>query len=107
MGRNMRLSSRDGLISPCRNEAAFMRQTVESVLAQTLQPAEWIIVDDGSTDKTGEILAEYASTHEWIRIITRPDRGRRSVGPGVIDAFYSGYEAISSTDYDFLCKLDL
>lgn len=84
-----------------------MRQTVESVLAQTLQPAEWIIVDDGSTDKTAEILAEYASKHEWIRIITRPDRGRRSVGPGVIDAFYSGYEAITSTDYDFLCKLDL
>jgi poly-beta-1,6-N-acetyl-D-glucosamine synthase len=103
----MSLSSRYVLISPCRNEAAFMRQTLESVLAQVLRPVEWIIVDDGSTDATAKILAEYASQHEWVRVITRPDRGKRSVGPGVIDAFYSGYAAISSTNYDFLCKLDL
>jgi glycosyltransferase involved in cell wall biosynthesis len=84
-----------------------MRQTIESVLAQTLRPVEWVIVDDGSTDKTPEILAEYAAQHEWIRIVSRPDRGRRSVGPGVIDAFYAGYEALTSATYEFLCKLDL
>lgn len=103
----MTLSSRYVLISPCRNESAFMRQTIESVLAQVLRPVEWIIVDDGSTDATPEILAEYALKYEWVRVIRRPDRGKRSVGPGVIDAFYSGYEAIVSTDYEFLCKLDL
>jgi glycosyltransferase involved in cell wall biosynthesis len=84
-----------------------MRRSIESVLAQTLLPTEWIIVDDGSTDTSPMILAEYASKHDWMRIITRPDRGARSVGPGVIDAFYSGYEAIASRDYAFLCKLDL
>lgn len=94
------------LVSPCRNEADFMRDTLESVLAQSLQPTLWIIVDDGSTDGTAEILSAYAAQHAWIRIVTRPDRGRRSVGPGVIDAFYAGYAAISC-DYDFLCKLDL
>jgi poly-beta-1,6-N-acetyl-D-glucosamine synthase len=103
----MSSNSRYVLISPCRNEAAFMRQTLDSILAQTLPPTEWVIVDDGSTDETSQILAEYASRHRWIRIVTRPDRGRRSVGPGVIDAFYSGYQALTSSDYEFLCKLDL
>jgi glycosyltransferase involved in cell wall biosynthesis len=84
-----------------------MRQTIESVLAQSLPPAEWIIVDDGSTDATAEILSAYAAQHAWIRVVTRPDRGKRSVGPGVVDAFYSGYAAITLGDYDFLCKLDL
>jgi poly-beta-1,6-N-acetyl-D-glucosamine synthase len=103
----MSLGNRYVLISPCRNEAGFMRQTIESVLAQRLPPAEWIIVDDGSTDATAGILREYAAQHAWIRVVTRPDRGKRSVGPGVVDAFYSGYAAVTSTDYDFLCKLDL
>jgi glycosyltransferase involved in cell wall biosynthesis len=103
----MSVSSRYVLISPCRNEAAFMRQTLDSVLTQTVRPTEWVIVDDGSTDTTPGILAEYASQHPWIKVVTRPDRGRRSVGPGVIEAFYSGYAAIAAIDYDFLCKLDL
>ena len=99
----MTLGSRYVLISPCRNESRFKRRTIESVLAQSLLPTEWIIVDDGSTDTSSMILAEYASKHDWIRVITRPDRGTRSVGPGVIDAFYSGYEAIASRHFAFLC----
>jgi poly-beta-1,6-N-acetyl-D-glucosamine synthase len=95
------------LISPCRNEADYMRQTLDTVIAQTILPAKWVIVDDGSTDATPQILAEYAKKHDWIQIVTRTDRGHRAVGPGVIDAFYSGYESINPDDYTFLCKLDL
>jgi poly-beta-1,6-N-acetyl-D-glucosamine synthase len=95
------------LISPCRNEAAYMRQTLDSVLAQTLPPALWVIVDDGSTDETPAILAKYAQRHAWIRIVTRRDRGHRAVGPGVIDAFYAGYETLRPEEFEFLCKLDL
>jgi len=95
------------LISPCRNEADFMRQTLDSVVAQSIRPAKWVIVDDGSTDETPQILAQYASRHDWIEIVTRTDRGRRAVGPGVIEAFYAGYERINPDDYDYLCKLDL
>jgi glycosyltransferase involved in cell wall biosynthesis len=95
------------LISPCRNEAGYMRQTLDTVIAQSVQPAEWVIVDDGSTDDTPKILAEYAQQHDWIKIITRRDRGYRSVGPGVIDAFYAGYETINPDEFDYLCKLDL
>jgi glycosyltransferase involved in cell wall biosynthesis len=95
------------LISPCRNEADFMRQTLDSVIAQTLPPTLWVIVDDGSSDDTPRILEEYRQRHGWIRIVTRKDRGHRAVGPGVIDAFYAGYETIVPDDYDYLCKLDL
>ena len=103
----MTAGTRYVLISPCRNEASFMRQTLDSVVAQSVRSTLWVIVDDGSTDETPAILAEYAARHDWIKIVTRGDRGHRAVGPGVIDAFYSGYAAIEPGDYDFLCKLDL
>ena len=99
--------SRYVLISPCRNESAFMRQTLDSVIGQSVRPAQWLIVDDGSTDETPQILADYAAWHAWISIITRTDRGHRAVGPGVVDAFNSGYRAIDPKDFDFVCKLDL
>lgn len=95
------------LISPCRNEAQFMRRTLDSVLAQTVRPAKWVIVDDGSTDDTPRILAEYAQKVSWLTIVTRPDRGRRAVGPGVIEAFYAGLQTVNMADYQFICKLDL
>ena len=103
----MKTGDRYVLISPCRNEAAYMRQTLDTVIAQSIRPAKWVIVDDGSTDETPQILAECARLHDWIKIVTRTDRGRRAVGPGVIEAFYAGYETINPDDYNYLCKLDL
>jgi biofilm PGA synthesis N-glycosyltransferase PgaC len=84
-----------------------MRRTLDSVVAQTVRPALWVIVDDGSTDATPEILAEYMARHDWIRVVQKPDRGHRAVGPGVIEAFYAGLETIDLEDFDYLCKLDL
>jgi glycosyltransferase involved in cell wall biosynthesis len=72
-----------------------------------MRPSRWVIVDDGSTDESPEILAEYSHHHDWIHVITRPDRGHRAVGPGVVDAFYAGYDTIVPREYDYLCKLDL
>jgi biofilm PGA synthesis N-glycosyltransferase PgaC len=95
------------LISSCRDEAGYMRETLDSVINQSVRPAKWIIVDDGSTDSTPQILAEYRAKHDWIEVVTRCDRGQRSVGPGVIEAFYAGYNAINPDEYDYLCKLDL
>lgn len=95
------------LISPCRDEAAYMRQTLDTVISQSIRPAKWVIVDDGSTDETPRILAEYRAQHGWIEVVTQSDRGRRAVGPGVIEAFYAGYATINPDDYEYLCKLDL
>jgi poly-beta-1,6-N-acetyl-D-glucosamine synthase len=95
------------LISPCRNEAAFMRRTLDSVVSQSLKPNLWVIVDDGSTDETPRILGEYALQHDWIRIVQKPDRGHRLVGAGVVEAFYAGYATIDPDQFAYSCKLDL
>ena len=95
------------VVSPCRNEAAYMRRTLNSMVAQTEHPTLWVIVDDGSTDETPDILAEYAAAHDWIRIMAKPDRGHRAVGPGVIEAFYAGLNTVSVEDFDHISKLDL
>ena len=95
------------LISPCRNEQDYLRRTLDSVLGQTVPPALWVIVDDGSTDATPAILAEYAARHACIRVVAKPDRGHRAVGPGVIEAFNAGIDTIDLDRFPFLCKLDL
>jgi poly-beta-1,6-N-acetyl-D-glucosamine synthase len=95
------------IISPCRDEAEFMTRTLDSVIGQSVRPAKWIIVDDGSTDRTPEILAEYERRHDWIQVVTRTDRGRRAVGPGVVDAFYAGLNATDLNEFEYVCKLDL
>ena len=87
------------IISPCRNEAKFMHRTLNSVINQSIPPALWVIVDDGSTDETAGILCEYAARHSFISIVHRNNRGHRSVGPGVIDAFYAGYETIDPDEF--------
>ncbi len=95
------------VVSPCRNEAQYMRKTLDSVVAQTEKPTLWAIIDDGSSDETPEILAEYAARHDWIQIIAKPDRGQRAVGPGVVETFYFGLDALDWQVYPYLCKLDL
>jgi len=95
------------LVSPCRNEQDYMRRTLDAVCQQTHPPARWIIVDDGSTDDTPAILKEYAARYSFIVIVRREDRGKRSVGPGVIEAFYAGLEGVDLTEFEFVCKLDL
>jgi len=98
---------RYALISPCRDEAEYARRTLDSVVAQSVRPARWVIVDDGSTDHTPAILAEYAAAHDWITVVRREDRGERKVGPGVIDAFYAGYETIDPEGFEYVAKIDL
>ena len=103
----MNANRRYVLISPCRDEAKYMRRTLDSVAAQTLPPALWVVIDDGSTDATPAILEEYARKLPYLRVVRRSNRGRRSVGPGVIEAFYAGLAEVDLDDFDYLCKLDL
>jgi len=95
------------VISPCRDEERFAQAAITSVEAQSLRPTRWVIVDDGSTDGTPQILAEAAARSPFIRVLRREDRGRRSVGPGVVDAFYAGLDGEDLDDYAFVAKVDL
>ena len=94
------------VISPVRDEAQFVRKTLDAMLAQTVRPQEWLFVDDGSTDDTRAIIESYAATHPWIHVIGRADRGFRQLGSGVIAAFNFGREHLRSQDYRYIAKLD-
>jgi len=95
------------IVSPVRDEEKYMRRTLESVVNQTVPPNLWVIVDDGSTDATPQILAEYAARYPFITVIQRQNRGRRRVGGGVVEAFYEGWAAAEPHKHDFLSKLDM
>jgi glycosyltransferase involved in cell wall biosynthesis len=94
------------IVTPVRNEQDNLPQTIDSVVAQTVRPNVWIIVDDGSTDRTGSIADNTASKYEWIEVIHRKDRGYPKAGAGVIEAFYDGLNQFSRRNWDFLVKLD-
>src|SRR5208282_580158 len=94
------------IITPVRDEEQYIGETINSVCSQTVRPTEWIIVNDGSSDHTGEIVEGYASEHPWIRVVHRENRGFRKSGGGVMEAFYEGYKTLQCKEWDFLVKLD-
>lgn len=94
------------IVSPVRDEEATLEKTIACMEAQTRPPAEWIVVDDGSTDRTPEILEAAAARIPWLRIHPREDRGFRKLGGGVVDAFNEGL-AQATVDYDFVGKMDV
>jgi poly-beta-1,6-N-acetyl-D-glucosamine synthase len=97
---------RIAIVSPVRDEEATLERTIACMERQTLKPAQWIVVDDGSTDRTPELLRAAAERNPWIKVVKRADRGFRKVGGGVIDAFWEGHGAID-VDYDFISKMDV
>jgi biofilm PGA synthesis N-glycosyltransferase PgaC len=94
------------IITPVRDEEKHIEATLECVLRQTVLPAEWMIVDDGSTDHTGAVLDRFAAQYPWVRVLHRPNRGFRKSGGGVMEAFHEGYQALQCADWDFIVKLD-
>jgi poly-beta-1,6-N-acetyl-D-glucosamine synthase len=94
------------VVTPVRDEQDYLSFTLQSMVRQTILPTEWVIVNDGSKDKTGEIIEEYACRYTWIRAVHRQDRGYRKWGAGIIEAFYAGYNALTCRDWEFMCKLD-
>jgi glycosyltransferase involved in cell wall biosynthesis len=94
------------IITPVRDEEEHVQATLECVIGQTVRPAEWVIVDDGSTDRTGPMIDQYAAQFPWIRVIHRANRGFRKAGGGVVDAFNEGFNFLRCHDWDFVVKLD-
>jgi biofilm PGA synthesis N-glycosyltransferase PgaC len=94
------------VISPCRDEEATLGRTIACVRAQTRPPDRWVVVDDGSRDRTPDILARAAAEIPYLRVVQRPDRGFRKLGGGVIDSFYTGLDSVD-IPYDFVAKMDV
>lgn len=93
------------LVTPARNEAALIESTIQAVIAQTVRPVRWIIVSDGSTDGTDEIVKDYAEAHDWIEYLRMPERRERHFGGKAI-AFSAAYERLRNVDYDIIGNLD-
>ena len=93
------------LITPAHNEEAFIKTTLDSMVAQTLLPERWVIVDDGSTDRTAEIAESYARRYPWIELVRRPQRLDRSFA-GKVHAFNAGLERAQSLRFEVIGNLD-
>lgn len=94
------------VITPVRNEVDRFPRTIASMVSQTRRPARWVIVDDGSSDGTAELAQSAARQHDWIRVLRRPDRGRRLPGTGVMEAFQEGCLLVADLTWEYLVKLD-
>ncbi len=93
------------LITPARNEAEFIELTLQSMVAQTHKPLKWIIVSDGSTDGTDDIVRKYTADNPWIELLRMPERKERHFA-GKAYAFNAGYAQLKGTAYDVLGNLD-
>jgi hypothetical protein len=93
------------LITPARNESSFIEQTVLAVIRQTIRPAKWVIVSDGSSDGTDDIVSRYTVKYPWIELIRMPERKERHFG-GKAMAFNTGRDHVRHIDYDVIGNLD-
>lgn len=93
------------LITPARNEAKYIENTIRSVARQTHHPERWVIVNDGSTDDTGIIAARYGAQYDWIQCMDLPRRLTRDFAAKVY-AFRSGLDRLSDLEYDVIGNLD-
>lgn len=101
------------LVTPARNEAKFIEETILAVIAQTVRPLRWAIVSDGSTDGTDEIVSRYTAQHDWIELVRMPERAERHFA-GKVFAFNAGlarmqglpYQAVASLDADITFESD-
>jgi biofilm PGA synthesis N-glycosyltransferase PgaC len=93
------------LITAARNEERFITKTLDSVVTQTLLPERWVIVDDGSTDRTTEIVRHYMRRYPWIELIRRSQRRDRNFA-GKAHAFNAGFERVRELPFDVVGNLD-
>lgn len=93
------------LVTPARNEEAYIEKTIQSVVNQTILPQKWVIVSDGSTDKTDQIVEKYESKYDFIELVKAENTENRNFGSKV-NAFKAGYDKLGNLHYEFVGNLD-
>jgi glycosyltransferase involved in cell wall biosynthesis len=93
------------LITPAHNEAAFIKKTLDSMVAQTLLPEQWVIIDDGSTDRTAEIVEPYTKRHPWIQLVQLPRRTDRNFAAKA-RAFNAAFQRVQPLQVELIGNLD-
>jgi poly-beta-1,6-N-acetyl-D-glucosamine synthase len=93
------------VVTPARNEAKFIELTLRSMVAQTARPLRWVIVSDGSTDGTDDIVRRYLADHKWIELVRMPERKERNFA-GKVHAFNAGCARVADLEYEVIANLD-
>lgn len=93
------------IVIPAHNEELYLTKTVESLINQSLRPFELVLVNDNSSDKTGEIMSNYAKKYEWIKAINLISEDKHIPGSKIVNAFLKGFETVK-TEFDIICKFD-
>ena len=93
------------IVIPAHNEENTINLTLESLIAQTLQPKKIVVVDDNSSDKTSEIVTEFCKKYDWISLVKNRSTDEHLPGNKIINAFYKGYDFLDN-NYDIICKYD-
>ena len=104
-GSNMAKISDYVIITPARNESQYIKLTIRSMIAQTCRPLRWVIVSDGSTDGTDEIVKSYSVDNHWIELLRMPERQQRDFA-GKAYAFNAGYDSVKKLDFDIIGNVD-
>ncbi len=94
------------IITPACNEENHLPELINSMIHQSVLPIEWIIVDDGSTDNTSNVIQKAAVNYSWISYLRKEKTGDRSPGKSVIETFYFGFYNRKNLEYDVVMKLD-
>jgi len=93
------------LITPARNEEVNIERLIQSVILQIVLPAKWVIVSDGSTDRTDEIVQQYLKENSWIELLRMPEHKDRHFAAKV-NCFNAGYKKVKNLQYDIIGNLD-
>lgn len=93
------------IITPARNEVRSIELTIQAVIAQSVLPLKWVIVSDGSTDGTDDVVRRYSADHGWIELLRMPERTERDFA-GKVGAFRAGLARAEGLSYDAVCSLD-
>ena len=93
------------IVIPAHNEELYLAKTVESLINQSLRPFKLVLVNDNSSDKTGEIMSNYVKKYEWIEAINLISEDKHIPGSKIVNAFLKGFETIK-TEFDIICKFD-
>ena len=94
------------IVTPVKDEEKYIASTIQSVLSQTVRPLKWVIVNDGSCDRTGEIIQSYVGNVDWISLITINRDCKRNLGHAESHAFEVGRGLLPNRPYRFIVKLD-
>jgi glycosyltransferase involved in cell wall biosynthesis len=93
------------LVTPARNEENFIERTILSVVAQTVPPKHWVIVSDGSTDRTDQIVKRFVDQYPWIELLRMPEHRDRTFAAKAV-CFNAAYQRLTSMEFDIVGNLD-